>query len=233
LARPYPASLPILADAGAALAAIAAALEGGSDNARGRAAGEQVKALRDELGSQDDALRVMLRKILEAIREGLPQDTIVTADMTQIAYAGNEIFPMDRPGQWLHPAGFGTLGYALPAAVGARVGRPDAPVAALIGDYGFQYTMAELGTAAELGQPLVILLWNNDALGQIRDDMVRKGIQPNAVTARNPDFQALFGAYGCHAERPVSVDDIGPAIARALAADRPSLIEMTPRMTGL
>jgi thiamine pyrophosphate-dependent acetolactate synthase large subunit-like protein len=84
-------------------------------------------------------------------------------------------------------------------------GVPDAPVAALIGDYGFQYTMAELGTAAELGQPLVILLWNNDALGQIRDDMVRKGIQPNAVSARNPDFQALFGAYGCHAEKPVSV----------------------------
>jgi 5-guanidino-2-oxopentanoate decarboxylase len=61
----------------------------------------------------------------------------------------------------------------------------------MAGDYGFQYTCNELGTAAELGQPLVILLWNNDALGQIRDDMVSKGIQPNAVTLKNPDFAAL------------------------------------------
>jgi 5-guanidino-2-oxopentanoate decarboxylase len=88
--------------------------------------------------------------------------------------------------------------------------------------------MAELGTAAELGQPLVVLMWNNESLGQIRDDMVMKGIQPNAVNARNPDFQLLFRAYGCHAEKPASVDDIAPAIAKALAADRPSLIEMTP-----
>ena len=233
LARPYPASVPILADAGAALEALAAALGGGPDIGRGHAAAAQVKSLREALAKEDDALRAMLRKVLEAIREGLPEETIVTSDMTQIAYAANEIFPMNRPGRWLHPAGFGTLGYGLPAAIGARAGRPDEPVAALIGDYGFQYTMAELGTAAELGQPLVILLWNNDSLGQIRDDMVRKGIQPNAVTARNPDFQMLFSAYGCHAEKPESVAGIVPAIGRALAADRPTLIEMTPRMAGL
>jgi thiamine pyrophosphate-dependent acetolactate synthase large subunit-like protein len=93
--------------------------------------------------------------------------------------------------------------------------------------------MAELGTAAELAQPLVVLLWNNDALGQIRDDMIRKGIQPNAVNAKNPDFQMLFRAYGCHADKPRSVGDIAPSIKRALAADRPTLIEMTPRMAGL
>jgi len=63
--------------------------------------------------------------------------------------------------------------------------------------------------------------------------MVRKGIQPNAVTAKNPDFQMLFRAYGCHAEKPRSVGDIAPAIGRALDADRPTLIEMTPRMAGL
>jgi 5-guanidino-2-oxopentanoate decarboxylase len=233
LARPYPASLPILADAGAALEGIAAALQGEANEERGRAAAEQVKTLRGELVADDDELRGKLRTALEAIRAALPEETIVTADMTQIAYAGNEIFPVDRPGRWLHPAGFGTLGYALPAGVGARAGCPDTPVAALIGDYGFQYTMAELGTAAELGQPLVVLMWNNEALGQIRDDMIMKGIQPNAVNARNPDFQLLFRAYGCHAGKPAGVDDIGPAIASALAADRPSLIEMTPLMAGL
>jgi 5-guanidino-2-oxopentanoate decarboxylase len=76
-------------------------------------------------------------------------------------------------------------------------------------------------------------MWNNESLGQIRDGMIMKGIQPNAVNARNPDFQLLFRAYACHAENPASVDDIGPAIAKALAGDRPSLIEMTPLMAGL
>ncbi len=233
LARPYPASLPILADASATLNAIMAALSGQADGVQGLAAADQVIALRRALVAEDDELRTTLRRVLETIREGLPEETIVASDMTQIAYAANEIFPMNRPGQWLHPVGFGTLGYALPAAIGAKAGHSEAPVAALIGDYGFQYTVAELGTAAELGQALVILLWNNDSLGQIRDDMVRKGIQPTAVTTKNPDFQLLFRAYGCYAEKPASVKEIAPAIGRALAADRPTLIELTPRMVGL
>ena len=73
-------------------------------------------------------------------------------------------------------------------------------------------------------------MWNNDALGQIRDDMVMKGIQPNAVTLKNPDFQALAKAYGCRAEKPQSLKALAEAIRAALAADGPTLIEMTPRM---
>ena len=140
------------------------------------------------------------------------------------------MFPMEVPRAWLHPTGFGTLGFALPAAIGAKSGVGDRPVAALLGDYGFQYTLNELGTAVELGQSLPILLWNNDALGQIRDDMVRKGIQPNAVTLRNPDFQALARAYGCAAEKPRSLDALGDAIRAALAEPRPTVIEMTSAM---
>jgi thiamine pyrophosphate-dependent acetolactate synthase large subunit-like protein len=150
--------------------------------------------------------------------------------MTQIAYAANEIFDIDVPRSWIHPVGFGTLGFALPAAIGARAALPDRPVAAMLGDYGFQYTLNELGTAVELRQGLPILLWNNDALGQIRDDMVMKGIQPNAVTLRNPDFQALARAYGCLAEMPATLDALRAAIKRALAASVPTLIEMRPAM---
>ena len=135
--------------------------------------------------------------VLAVIREALPPETVVASDMTQIAYAANEIFPVERPRTWLHPVGFGTLGFALPAGIGAKFGKPDTPVAVMIGDYGLQYTINELGTAAEHKLPLVMLMWNNDALGQIRDDMVSKGIQPNAVTLKNPDFQALAKAYDC------------------------------------
>jgi acetolactate synthase-1/2/3 large subunit/5-guanidino-2-oxopentanoate decarboxylase len=107
------------------------------------------------------------------------------------------------------------------------------PVAALAGDYGLQYTLNELGTAVEHKLPLPVLLWNNDALGQIRDNMADNGIQPNAVTLLNPDFMALGKAYGARAERPESLPALSRAIAAALVADGPTIIEMTPRMAGL
>ena len=221
LARPHPAALAMLADAGPALRAIAAGLSG-------PAAWPPEPARVEE-----DALRQMLRRALDTIRAALPEDAIVTSDMTQIAYAANEVFGMEHPRTWIHPVGFGTLGFGLPAGIGAKIARPDAPVAVLAGDYGFQYTANELGTAAEHRLPIVILLWNNDALGQIRDDMVRKGIQPNAVGLFNPDFQLLAKAYGIAAERPASLAALDATIRTALKADGPTLIEMTPRMAGL
>jgi thiamine pyrophosphate-dependent acetolactate synthase large subunit-like protein len=221
LARPHTAEIAIIADAKSALEAIAEKLTPGNSPAP--------KPV--DLG-EPDALRSLLAKVLAVIRESLPAETVIASDMTQIAYAANEIFPVMRPRTWLHPVGFGTLGFALPAGIGAKFGVGKKPVAVLIGDYGIQYTINELGTAAEHKLPLAILMWNNDALGQIRDDMVQKGIQPNAVTLKNPDFQMLAKAYGCHAEKPSSLKALAQAIKAALAADGPTLIEMTPRMVN-
>jgi len=229
LARPHSAEIAILADAKSALAALAEALPAARKDARADAE-IRAKKLRTPDGENADALRRMLTRVLGTIREALPPETVIASDMTQIAYAANEIFPVDHPRTWIHPVGFGTLGFALPAGIGAKFGKPDTPVAVMIGDYGLQYTINELGTAAEHKLPLVILMWNNDALGQIRDDMVSKGIQPNAVTLKNPDFQALAKAYDCVAEKPASLAALAQAIKRALSADRPTLIEMTPRM---
>jgi 5-guanidino-2-oxopentanoate decarboxylase len=232
LARPHASQLAILADAAVALAAIAKALPS-PDAHKLRSHKEALVAsyLRREPDG-DNELRALLRQVLTCIRQALPRDAIIASDMTQIAYAANEIFDIDVPRSWLHPVGFGTLGFALPAAIGAKLAAPLRPVAAMVGDYGFQYTLNELGTAAELGQPLLILLWNNDALGQIRDDMVSKGIQPNAVSLKNPDFQALAGAYGCNAERPGSLDQLHATITRALKARGPTVIEMRPSIVS-
>ena len=218
LARPHPAEIAILSDARVALEQISALITA-APNPR-----------RIAPSTDDSPLRKMLAQVLNVIRDHLPDNTVVASDMTQIAYAANEIFPMYTPRTWLHPVGFGTLGFALPAAIGAKFGVGEMPVAALMGDYGLQYTANELGTAVEHRLPLVILLWNNDALGQIRDDMVSKGIQPNAVTLQNPDFQMLARAYGCRAERPENLKALGIAIVAALTANGPTLIEMTPRM---
>ncbi|MBM3519456.1 MAG: hypothetical protein FJX63_01570, partial [Alphaproteobacteria bacterium] len=224
LARPHTAELAILGDAGPTLAAIAARLKG--TRAKPRAEFDRLRAITPVPS------REVLAKVLSAIREALPRDTVVCSDMTQIAYAANEHFDVYEPRSWIHPVGFGTLGFALPVAIGAKFSRPTAPVACMIGDYGIQYTINELGTVAEHKLPVVILMWNNERLGAIHDDMVGKGIQPNAVTLKNPDFQMLAKSYGVHAEKPTSLKALAVAIKTALAADGPTLIEMTPRMVN-
>ncbi len=218
LARPHSAEIAILGDAATTLAKIAKGVKSRTAHAP------------PAPNAQDNELRITLKKILDVIREALPPETVVCSDMTQIAYAANEIFPMYNPRTWIHPSGFGTLGFALPAAIGAKFGVGEKPVAALAGDYGLQYTLNELGTAVEHKLPLPILLWNNDALGQIRDNMVDAGIQPNAVTLLNPDFQMLARAYNARAEKPENLKALSMAIQAALKADGPTLIEMTPRM---
>ena len=218
LARPHSAEIAILGDAAPTLAQIAQGVKPRSAKAPSAPTLE------------GGALRTTLSKILNVIRDALPPETVVVSDMTQIAYAANEIFPMYSPRTWLHPSGFGTLGFALPTAIGAKFGVGSKPVAALAGDYGLQYTLNELGTAVEHKLSLPILLWNNDALGQIRDNMVEAGIQPNAVTLQNPDFQMLAKAYGAQAEKPENLKALSIAIKAALTAEGPTLIEMTPRM---
>jgi 5-guanidino-2-oxopentanoate decarboxylase len=220
LGRPHTARLAILADAAPALAAIAAGVKGNT-------------APRHIVPSTEDhPLRATLRKVLTVIRDSLPPETVIASDMTQIAYAANEIFPVSQPRTWLHPVGFGTLGFALPAAIGAKFAVGEKPVAALLGDYGFQYTCNELGTAVEHKLPMPILLWNNEALGQIHDGMVGAGIQPNAVNLMNPDFQVFARAYGASAERPADLKSLARCIGKALKADGPTIIEMTPRMVA-
>jgi acetolactate synthase-1/2/3 large subunit/5-guanidino-2-oxopentanoate decarboxylase len=132
--------------------------------------------------------------IADALKAALPQNTMIYSDMTQFAYAAKETWDMDQPGHWHHPYGFGTLGYALPAAVGGQIGRPGKPTMAIVGDYGFHYTMQELGVAVELGLPIPIILWDNGKLGAIEASMVSAQIAPNAVIARNPDFLKLAEA---------------------------------------
>jgi 5-guanidino-2-oxopentanoate decarboxylase len=114
----------------------------------------------------------------------------------------------------------------MPAAIGAKIACPDRAVVAVCGDGGFLFTVQELGTAAELGLPLPILLWNNDAFGQIAQNMRDLGIPEIAVKQKNPDFQTLAQAYGIRAVRPDSWPAIEAALREAFTADGPTLIEV-------
>ncbi len=222
LQRDYAAEVAILSDAGQALAALAQRLDGRARDPDAQA----IAAARNAASAELTPLKRKHIAVLDALRAALPEDGIVAADMTQIAYTGNAYFPCSRPRSWFHPNGFGTLGYALPAAIGAKLGAPERAVVCIAGDGGFLFTVEEIAVAVELGLAIPILLWNNDGLGQIRDDMIAKGIPEIGVNPRNPDYLALARAFGARATRPDSLAGVERAIAEALAADGPTLIEV-------
>ena len=224
LADRYAGDTVIMGDAALSVDALLGALEGQSGASTLSA--DDVATLNETVIGKDTEDRALKRKVLNALRAALPADAVLVTDMTTLAYAGNEIFPVPEPRQWMHPSGFGTLGYALPAAIGAKVAAGDTPVVALAGDYGFQYTLNELGVAAELKQPLIVVLWNSDGLQAIMDDMDRKDIGHIATNPLNPDFEHLARAYGGHYHKVQSVEEIEGAVKEALAADRLSLIEL-------
>jgi 5-guanidino-2-oxopentanoate decarboxylase len=163
---------------------------------------------------------------LRAVRAALPADGVVFSDMTQIAYLGNFAFTAERPGVWFHPSGYGSLGFALPAAIGAAIAQPQRPIVALAGDFGVQFTLQDLMTAVELDLTLPIIVWNNSALGQIRDDMRAAGIAPIGVVGRNPDFRALASACGAAGVRVASARQLEDALRAALARPGPTLVEV-------
>ena len=167
-------------------------------------------------------------EIADALREALPKDTMIFSDMTQFAYVAKEIWPMSLPGHWHHPSGFGTLGYALPGAIGGATARPNQPTMAIAGDYGFQYTLQELGTAVELKLSLPIVLWDNGKLKEIEDSMESAQIAPNAVIAKNPDFVKLAIAYGANAVAPQNLQEMQRAVRDAFSFAGPTLIYVTP-----
>jgi len=220
----HPKALNILCDANVFLQGLAGHLDGHSADTDWAAA--DVLATRVRWRAEIGAERPGILPVCDVLKAMLPKDVMIFSDMTQFAYAAKEVWDMDRPGQWHHPYGFGTLGYATPAAIGGAIARPDQRTIAVIGDYGFHYTMQELGVAVELGLSLPILLWDNGKLGEIEASMVSAQIAPNAVVARNPDFCKLAEAFGARSAAPATLEALQNAIDDAFAADGPTLIHV-------
>jgi 5-guanidino-2-oxopentanoate decarboxylase len=230
LSDQYAADVRIWSDARGALHAINHGLTSRREAAPARSGWRTAlggfATLRAEIDAGLDSKARAQWSALRAIKAALPWDGVVFSDMTQIAYFGNYAYPVEGPGQWFHPSGYGTLGFALPAALGAKLSSPARAVIALAGDFGLQFTLPELMTAVEAAVSLPIVIWNNSALGQIRDDMVAAGIPQLGVIARNPDFVALAlacGAKGCRVHDPTALTT---ALRAALDHAGPTLIEV-------
>jgi acetolactate synthase-1/2/3 large subunit len=162
-----------------------------------------------------------------AIRRVLPRDAVVVADVTQLAYRMLVEFPVYLPRTFLHPAGGISMGFGLPAALGARAALPDRPIVAVMGDGCFQMTGMELATAVQEKLPVVVVLVNDGSLTLI------KAIQQRRYQGRylgvdllNPDFQQLAKAFGVRAWRTDSEASFEAALREAVALREPALVEV-------
>ena len=223
--RNYPPTLALVADANLASEALLASLAPlpSRDPQWGAV---RVSRLQAQLSTEWDA-----PNRAQTVFEVLP-DAVCVGDSTQPVYTGNLTFNPEQPRRWFNSStGYGTLGYALPAAVGAWLGRraegkPGGPVLCLIGDGGLQFTLAELASAVEAQTPIIVLLWNNQGYGEIKKYMLNRAIEPVGVDIYTPDFIGVAKALGCAAQAVGDEAQLRAALASASDRQGPSVIEI-------
>ncbi|SDJ24369.1 acetolactate synthase-1/2/3 large subunit [Nonomuraea maritima] len=165
--------------------------------------------------------------VVEALAETLGQDGVLAGDSTMACYYGALAnLPAYAPRRFLYPTGYGTLGYGLPAAIGAALGRPGVPVAALLGDGGVMFTVAELATAVQLGLPLPVVVVDNGGYGEIRAEMAARHDPVHAVELPSPDFPLLARSLGADGVRADDRETLRAALAGALTSERPTVIHV-------
>ncbi|MBR6021557.1 MAG: biosynthetic-type acetolactate synthase large subunit [Kiritimatiellae bacterium] len=179
-------------------------------------------------GSVGKGAGVHPAQVVEALREAAAKDAILATDVGLHQMWAAKLWRCDAPGRFLTSGGAGTMGFGLPAAIGAQLGNPGAQVIALVGDGGFQMTMAELATAATNGLPVKVVVMNNHTLGMVRQlqDIFCGSHYSGVALEGNPDFAAVARAYGIPAWTVKRSGDLGGTLERALAEKGPSLVNV-------
>lgn len=167
-----------------------------------------------------------IARLLGTLRETLPRDAIVVADQTGLTYWMEWHFPVYASRTFLYPVGTAVLGYALPAALGAQVARPERAVVAVVGDGGFLFSVQELATAVKYRLPVVVLVMNDHRYGAIQWLQERLYGRSGEADLANPDFVALARAFGARGERVATLGELPRALIAALRAREPAVLEL-------
>jgi acetolactate synthase-1/2/3 large subunit len=164
--------------------------------------------------------------ILRAMHEATDGRCNVVADVGQHQMWVAKLFPYRRPNQHFSSGGLGSMGFAVPAAMGIHLARPHEPVWAISGDGGFQMNMQEMATMVQERLPIKLAIFNNGYLGMVRQwQQFFHGRRYSQTPIWSPDYVKLADAYGIPGWRVDAAEGIGPALAGALATDGPALVE--------
>ena len=177
--------------------------------------------------------RVLPPQVVNALWEATEGRAILVTDVGQHQMWAAQYYHLDRPHTIITSGGLGTMGFGLPAAIGAQVARPDKEVWAVVGDGGFQMTLQELATVVQEQLPLRIALFNNGYLGMVRQwQELFYGRRYESTGLLNPDFVRLVEAYGVRGWRVTDPEEIRPAIAEARSHPGPAFVEFQVAQEG-
>lgn len=225
IGRHYPVRLGLVADAGAALAGLLPRLEGQAVERPSR----EAAAIAAREAVLDGARRDYGESLalLDAVREALPREGVIVADMTMLGYASAEYIPVYEPRSYIHPSELCTIGCAWPLALGAKVAAPQRPVVALCGDGGFLLNSGELATAVQERLGVVAVVFNDATYTAVKSDQRRRFEGRYIATdLLPPDYVALARAFGAAGVKAESPDELAQAISAAQREERPTLIEV-------
>lgn len=187
---------------------------------------ETIAALKREVAAEAAALLPQVG-FLQAIREAIGEDGILVDELTQCGYAARFAYPVHRPRSFISSGYQGTLGWGYATGLGAQDARRDAAVVSISGDGGFMFNVQELATAVRHDIPLIAVVFNDGAYGNVR--RMQRELYDNRVIATdlaNPDFVALGRSFGVDAERAATPEALRRAVATAAERRRPALIEV-------
>jgi acetolactate synthase-1/2/3 large subunit len=221
------ADYPLLGDAKAVLDQLADAM---TDSPRAEAWREQCQTWKDEYPldyemPEDRPLKPQY--IVEQFDEAMPDDTIVTAGVGQHQMWAWQYWTWTEPRTWVTSHGLGTMGYGFPAAIGAKLAKPDKEVIAFEGDGSFLMTSQELSVAVRENLDITIVVLNNEAVGMVRQwqDGFYEGRRMASEYPWVPEFDKLAEAYGARGFRLEDYDEVDEVIQKALAYDGPAVVD--------
>ena len=167
------------------------------------------------------------RSLMNAIRQAVPDDGIVVQGMNQMGYYSRNYLPMYASRTYLTASHHGTLGYAFPVGLGAKIARPDRAVVVLSGDGGFLYNSQELATAVQHGINVVVVVFNDNAYGNVlRAQVEELDGHVLGTELHNPDFVTLAQSYGARGVRAQDAAELKATLQEAISLDTPTLIEV-------
>ncbi len=213
----FPADYALVGDAAATLAEITRRLDAPSKNGRGHRVSFDVPE------SESDEAPILPQRLIKELHRALPEDAIVTADAGENRLFMLHFFQTKARMEYLQPAAVGGMGYAVPAALAAKLVHPDRAAVAVCGDGGFGIAMNGLLTAIEERIPIVVVVSDNGMLGWVRHG---QGERPIASQFAQFDYAAIARAMGCHAVRVTDPAELPAALHAALQANVPAVVDV-------
>ena len=227
IGKNYPATVPIVANSQAVVQQWLSAI-GDQDVYKGDSFKDEIASMKGEIRRKLEETWGNELKVFETVRSVTPRNTIFSLDPAVASSRASRCLEIYEPRTFMHPHGWLGLGFAFPAGVGAKVGKPENPVVCVTGDGGFQYNFQELATCAQYGIHPVVLMFNDNAWGVLKKFQGERFGENRefATDLVNTDFVKIFESYGFEGTKVSTVDQMGKALESAIASGKTHLVEV-------